>query len=146
MASNRLNLSQQPAFFARALLWSALGLAAVATQVRAEPPYPLEQPAAQGARSLTRAEVEADLIVWQQSGADRFMHDGRGQDDPAYEAAYARYLSLRNGPTYQAVLAKLTGAANEATSASANRVAPGVKAGGQSALEHAGVSVGTSLR
>ncbi|WP_290872429.1 DUF4148 domain-containing protein [Aquabacterium sp.] len=145
MASNRLNLSHQPAFLTRALLWSALGLAAVATQARAEPPCPLDPPAAQGARSLTRAEVEADLIVWQQAGADRFMHDGRGQDDPAYEAAYARYLSLRHGPAYQAVLAQLTGTA-ETTSASANRVAPSVKAGGQSALEHAGVSVGTRLR
>jgi type IV pilus biogenesis protein CpaD/CtpE len=126
MASSRLNPSLRP-LMSQALLLSALLACCIARPAHADPACPQDQPAG---RPLSRAEVQADLAVWRQSGADRFTMDGRGQSDPDYEEAYARYLSLRRGPAYQAALARFTGA----------------QARDQPAQDHAGVAVGTSLR
>lgn len=54
-------------------------------------------------RSKTRAEVNADLVLWKRAGLDKFWR-GRGTPDtfrPEYKAAYAEYMRLRSGPEYQ---------------------------------------------
>ncbi|WP_041353618.1 DUF4148 domain-containing protein [Nitrosomonas eutropha] len=53
--------------------------------------------------SKTRAEVQADLVLWKRAGLDKFWR-GRGSPDtfrPQYKAAYAEYVRLRSGPEYQ---------------------------------------------
>jgi hypothetical protein len=63
------------------------------------------------ARSLTRAEVAADLAVWKRAGLDQFSRGDSGPDvnSPEYRAAYANYLRMRRGAEYQAELARNTG-------------------------------------
>jgi hypothetical protein len=59
--------------------------------------------------TLTRAEVLADLQLWQRAGLSAF---GRGQASadvhaPGYRAAYARYEALRASPEYDALVATI---------------------------------------
>src|SRR3546814_19626070 len=53
--------------------------------------------------SKTRAEVNADLVLWKRAGLDKLWR-GHGSPDtftPQYKAAYAEYVRLRSGPEYQ---------------------------------------------
>jgi len=57
----------------------------------------------------SRAEVRADLAMWQRSGMDHF-YQGRGPVDvfsPKYRRSYAEYQRLRAGPEYQAELDRI---------------------------------------
>jgi hypothetical protein len=59
-------------------------------------------------RPLTRAEVIADLKLWQQAGLDQFSDVAvRDALDQAYQQALARYKALRQGPAYAAELARV---------------------------------------
>jgi hypothetical protein len=56
--------------------------------------------------TLTRAEVLADLQIWQRAGLDRF---GRGEaspdvHSPEYRRAFARYAALRASPEFAALV------------------------------------------
>lgn len=54
-------------------------------------------------RALTRAEVQADLAIWNRAGLGE-LHRGELTPDtfsPEYKAAYAEYIRMRNGPEYQ---------------------------------------------
>lgn len=50
----------------------------------------------------SRAEVRADLILWQNAGVEEFWAGGNTSEfhTPEYRAAYAEYLRLRNGPEF----------------------------------------------
>ncbi|WP_442593345.1 DUF4148 domain-containing protein [Parapusillimonas sp. JC17] len=59
-------------------------------------------------RELTRAEVQADLAIWNRAGLGE-LHRGELTPDtfsPQYKAAYAEYIRMRNGPEYQEELKK----------------------------------------
>jgi hypothetical protein len=57
---------------------------------------------------LTRAEVIADLNLWQQAGLDQFSDPAvRDALDQAYQQALATYQALRQGPAYTAELARV---------------------------------------
>ncbi|KAG0755373.1 hypothetical protein G6F22_020636 [Rhizopus arrhizus] len=58
----------------------------------------------------TRAEVRADLAMWNRAGMDKFY---RGRISPdvyseSYRARYATYLKLRNGQAYKDEVARMT--------------------------------------
>ncbi|SAI41743.1 Uncharacterised protein [Bordetella ansorpii] len=59
--------------------------------------------------ALTRAEVQADLAIWQRAGMSAFW---RGQETPdvysaGYRKAEAEYVRMRNGAEYQQELQRL---------------------------------------
>lgn len=59
-------------------------------------------------RQLTRAEVQADLAIWNRAGLGE-LHRGELTPDTfssEYKAAYAEYVRMRNGPEYQEELKK----------------------------------------
>ncbi|MDH5857534.1 DUF4148 domain-containing protein [Lampropedia aestuarii] len=53
---------------------------------------------------LSRAEVQADLLAWQQSGLAALYRQEGGPDmaSPEYQQAFERYLQLRPGASYRA--------------------------------------------
>lgn len=61
------------------------------------------------ARPLTRAEVIADLRLWQRAGLNRFDNPYL-QDvfDEAYQQALQRYFKLRNGQEYLEEVLRVT--------------------------------------
>ncbi|MDY0746875.1 hypothetical protein SNE35_20350 [Paucibacter sp. R3-3] len=69
----------------------------------------LSMPGAMAARALSRAEVEADLQIYKESGlADLERADGQSADIPgALAAARARYQALRANGRYQQVVQQL---------------------------------------
>jgi len=67
-----------------------------------------EVPNSYGTGTLTRAEVKADLEVWNRSGMGQLS---RGESTPKvfsqrYRQAYSEYVRMRNGPEYQEALKK----------------------------------------
>ncbi|MCX5563750.1 DUF4148 domain-containing protein [Alcaligenes phenolicus] len=59
-------------------------------------------------RALTRAEVQADLAIWNRAGLGE-LHRGELTPDTfsaEYKAAYAEYIRMRNGPEHQEELKK----------------------------------------
>ncbi|CAM4036694.1 DUF4148 domain-containing protein [Paracidovorax anthurii] len=60
------------------------------------------QPVAQGP-ALTRAEVVADLVLWNRAGLNQTGEGDRTAIvDPAYQQRVAEYRRLRSGPEYLA--------------------------------------------
>lgn len=68
----------------------------------------------------SRAEVLADLAMWQRAGLDQF-NVGDVRFDPQYEAKIAQYQRLRHGPEYLAELSRLQ--AGQAVAGSATNTA-----------------------
>ena len=63
------------------------------------------------ASKLTRAEVSADLILWQRAGLDRAtLIDGYTANADDTERRKALYLQWRSGPEYVAELSRQQGA------------------------------------
>ena len=83
--------------------WSLLGgilLAVAAGPAAAQAP---------AGPALSRAEVLADLQLWQQSGMAAFT-DGEASADstnPAYRAAQSRYLAMRASPEFEPLVARI---------------------------------------
>ncbi len=62
------------------------------------------------ASQVTRAEVIADLHLWQRAGVDRYAEVQQyGLETQEYQAAYAEYLRLRNGPAFAQEVARVKG-------------------------------------
>ena len=58
----------------------------------------------------TRAEVQADLNLWNRAGLGQANAGDRTPDaDPAYEARVAEYRRLRSGPEFVAEVRRLGG-------------------------------------
>jgi hypothetical protein len=58
---------------------------------------------------LSRAEVLADLQIWQQSGMSAF-DNGEASADPSnasYSAAQARYVALRSSPEFSQLVSRI---------------------------------------
>ncbi|GKT22906.1 MULTISPECIES: DUF4148 domain-containing protein [Comamonadaceae] len=76
------------------------------------------QPVEQG-QPLTRAEVVADLNLWNRAGLNQFEAADRTPDaDPAYQMRLAEYQRLRSGPEYMAEVQRVGGGHNVAGMAS----------------------------
>lgn len=60
---------------------------------------------------LSRAEVLADLALWNRAGMNFYTLGEYGSADPAYEQRMAEYQKLRSGPEYQAEVSRLGGTA-----------------------------------
>ena len=62
------------------------------------------------ASTKTRAEVLADLQLWQESGLSRYEGFGEGPNtyDPGYRAAQAKYAELRASPRFAELVAKFS--------------------------------------
>lgn len=80
------------------------------------------QPAAQGA-PLSRAEVQADLNLWNRAGLGQ-LNSGEYGDvtDPIYAQRLAIYQRLRSGPEYVAEVQRLGGSVNTAGTAAQHSV------------------------
>jgi len=59
---------------------------------------------------LSRAEVIADLHLWQRAGVDRFSDvQEYGLQTSEYQKAFAEYQRLRNSPAFAAEVARVKG-------------------------------------
>lgn len=62
------------------------------------------------ASQVSRAEVIADLHLWQRAGVDRYVEAQQyGMETREYQAAYAEYLRLRNSPAFAQEVARVKG-------------------------------------
>jgi hypothetical protein len=67
--------------------------------------------AVEPARELTRAEVLADLQIYQESGLAELDHpDAENWRSSAYRGAFARYAKLRNSPRFEQLAQQITAA------------------------------------
>ncbi len=86
-------------------LTASLLLAAALPQAHAQE-YP-SAPAASTSQ-LSRAEVIADLHLWQRAGVDRYVEAQRyGMETSEYQAAFAEYQRLRNSPAFAQEVARV---------------------------------------
>jgi hypothetical protein len=68
-----------------------------------------DEPVAQGP-ALSRAEVQADLNLWNRAGLGQVNAGDRTPDaDPTYQARVAEYQRLRSGPEFVAEVRRLGG-------------------------------------
>lgn len=64
-------------------------------------------------KSLSRAEVRADLHMWQLAGMQEISpSEIRYADEKGYREAYARYLALIASPAYPALVEQLRANSN----------------------------------
>ncbi|MOA14990.1 hypothetical protein D3C78_1351260 [compost metagenome] len=61
--------------------------------------------------ALSRAEVLADLALWNRAGMNVYTMGEYSSFDPGYEMHMAQYQKLRSGPEYQEELRRLGGTA-----------------------------------
>ena len=62
--------------------------------------------------ALSRAEVQADLLLWKQAGLDAYTHgEGSAFDLPNYNTKLAQYQQQRNSPAFTALVQRLEAAA-----------------------------------
>lgn len=81
------------------------------------------EPVAQGT-SLSRAEVTADLALWNRAGLSNYNSgDNSHFADPAYEQHLAEYRRLRSGPEYLAEVRRQGGDVNAVASSAMVRTA-----------------------
>lgn len=67
-------------------------------------------PSAATTSQLSRAEVIADLRLWQRAGVDRFAEvQEYGLQTSEYQKAFAEYQRLRNSPAFAAEVARVKG-------------------------------------
>lgn len=101
MQTNRTSVSLRSTVLA---LGTTLLLAAALPQAHADE-YELPKTSAS---QLSRAEVIADLHLWQRAGVDRYAEAQQyGLETREYQAAYAEYLRLRNGPAFAQEVARV---------------------------------------
>ena len=60
-------------------------------------------------KTKTRAEVKADLAMWQRAGLDVLYREGSDLPELEVQRRMAEYTRLRNGPEYVAELRRLQG-------------------------------------
>lgn len=102
MNSNRT--AQAKSLSATLALTASLLLAAALPQAHAEE-FDLPKPTAS---QLSRAEVIADLHLWQRAGVDRYVEAQQyGMETREYQAAFAEYQRLRNGPAFAQEVARV---------------------------------------
>jgi hypothetical protein len=78
---------------------------ALAGPALAQSPYA----ASEAPAPKTRAEVRADLALWQRAGMDEVTRTHSHLSPAEIERRTAEYLRLRNGPQYQAELQRQNG-------------------------------------
>lgn len=68
------------------------------------------------AKTLSRAEVIADLNLWRRAGVEQYEEAARYYqvDEAAYERAVAEYRRLRHGPAFAQEVAKVLGQTSSA--------------------------------
>lgn len=91
--------------------WSG---AASAAAVSSETWFGAEPATAGPARS--RAEVLADLALWERAGLQHYSEADAGPQDAQYQQRLAQYQRLRSGPEYQAEVQRQGGAVKAAES------------------------------
>ena len=85
------------------------GAASAATPTLLTEQWVGAEPVAQGP-ALSRAEVQADLNLWNRAGLGQANAGDRTPDaDPAYQASLAEYRRLRSGPEFVAEVRRLGG-------------------------------------
>lgn len=98
-------------------LWS--GMASAAT-VSAETWFGAE-PAASGP-ALSRAEVQADLALWNRAGLNVYRESDVNHWDADYQQRLAQYQRMRSGPEYLAEVQRLGGSVKAAEGQGSGRV------------------------
>lgn len=99
---------------ARAWLLTGLFAALIGPAARAESSHP-PSASADGATSLTRAEVIADTRLWIRAGVDKYDELGQYHvNSQQHERALAEYRRLRNSPAYAEELARVESERGEA--------------------------------
>ena len=97
--------AQTMALTAALRLTASLLLATALPQAHAE--EDLSAPATSSSQ-LTRAEVIADLRLWQRAGVDRHVEVQQyGLETSEYQKAFAEYQRLRNGPAFRQEVARV---------------------------------------
>ncbi|PZP34470.1 MAG: hypothetical protein DI603_05815 [Roseateles depolymerans] len=99
-----------------AVLLLALGAASGVHAAGAESPAP-------EARALSRAEVIADLRLWQRARVDRYVDLATSQQLQVdeYQKALAEYRQLRNGPAFAQEVARVRAELGEVATAQTAR-------------------------
>ncbi len=101
-------------------LWSGMASAAPATTVSAETWFGAE-PVASGP-ALSRAEVQADLALWNRAGLNVYRESDVNHWDADYQQRLARYQRMRSGPEYLAEVQRLGGSVKAAEGQGSGRV------------------------
>ncbi len=70
--------------------------------------------------ALSRAEVQADLNLWNRAGLNQFSGEQFAADTPAYQAKLAEYQRLRSGSAYLAEVRSLGGNVDATATRTAN--------------------------
>lgn len=72
---------------------------------------PTETPNHWGTGTLTRAEVKADLEIWNRAGMNQFSRGEQTKEtfSPRYRQAFSEYVRMRNGDEYKLALQKQQG-------------------------------------
>jgi hypothetical protein len=100
-----------------AALWSGMASAA---PVSPETWFGAE-PAATG-RALSRAEVQADLAMWNRAGLNVYRESDVNHWDADYQQRLAQYQRRRSGPEYLAEVQRLGGSVKAAEGQGSGRV------------------------
>lgn len=69
---------------------------------------PTETPDHWGTGTLTRAEVKADLEIWNRAGMNQFSRGEQTTEmfTPRYRQAFSEYVRMRSGAEYKEALMK----------------------------------------
>lgn len=103
MNSNRT--AQAKTFSATLALTASLLLATALPQAHAQEYLPTPS---SSSSQLSRAEVIADLNLWQRAGVDRYVETQQyGLETSEYQKAFAEYQRLRNGPAFAQEVARV---------------------------------------
>jgi hypothetical protein len=96
-----LNFMDKTLFINRICISAALATSLLSHAALAQTP-PVQTPVAlPSTRSpLTRAEVQADLLVWRAAGMDEFNIDDSNPYSPEYQRAVAEYVAVRRSPQF----------------------------------------------
>ena len=101
-------------------LWSGMASATPATTVSAETWFGAE-PVASGP-ALSRAEVQADLALWNRAGLNVYRESDVNHWDADYQQRLAQYQRMRSGPEYLAEVQRLGGSVKAAEGQGSGRV------------------------
>ncbi|AEF87899.1 hypothetical protein DelCs14_0863 [Delftia sp. Cs1-4] len=101
-------------------LWSGMASAAPANTVSAETWFGAE-PVASGP-ALSRAEVQADLALWNRAGLNVYRESDVNHWDADYQQRLAQYQRMRSGPEYLAEVQRLGGSVKAAEGQGSGRV------------------------
>ena len=103
--NHRLEIRASGASTVKVLATAALVLSAsfASFAVYSQTPGELSNQHGRQGTELSRAEVIADLVLWQRAGADRyeFLAHSYGLETQAYQDAYQEYLRLRHSAQFQ---------------------------------------------